>query len=153
LLRGHLGLVPITHNPGGRLAEDAEPVQGALRTYFLDHPDPGVRDDDEAEQGILRVPGDQDDRTQHPNDGVEPGEDVRPDDLGHAAAGPAGRVVYLTTGDPLGDHGAGQAAALVATCHAAPSPVTLPLPPSRLPIRSGPPQEVAAPGAEAFPDL
>jgi hypothetical protein len=69
----------------------------------------GVDDDDEAEQAVLDGPDHQDDREQHPDDRVEPGEDVRPDDLTDAAAGPRRDVVGLPGDHPIGDLTCGEA--------------------------------------------
>src|SRR5262249_35534082 len=82
-------LVAVAYDSHTWFAEHGEPVEGALGPDLLDDSDERVADQDEAEQGVLRLPDQQDDDEQRPQDRVEAGEDVRPQDL---AVGPAGAL-------------------------------------------------------------
>ena len=92
-----------------RLPDHGERVQGLLRPPLLDDADARVGEDDEAEEAVLDRRDEQHDQPQHADDRVEPGEDVRADDLGHRAAAAHRNVVDLAARDPLGDLGGGQA--------------------------------------------
>ena len=70
-----------------RGAEHREPVQRALGAQFLRDADQRVGDEHDAEQGVLRLAGDQDHGQQGAEEEVEPGQDVRPQDLGDRPAG------------------------------------------------------------------
>ncbi len=76
----------VTDHPDLRRAEHREPVQGELGSQLLPDPDQRVRDQDDAEQGILRLADGQDHRQQGTQDRVEPGQDVGPENPAHRAA-------------------------------------------------------------------
>lgn len=107
---GDLGGGPVA--PYGRfgLADHREAVQGLLGAPLLDDADPGVGDDHEAEEAVLDRRDEQHDHPEHADDQVEPGEDVRADDLGDGAGRADRYVVDLAAGDPLGDLGGRQPA-------------------------------------------
>ena len=93
-------------DPGG--AEHGEPVQCQLGAQLLTNTDHRVRDQHDAEQGILRLPGDQDYRQQDTEDEVEPGQDVRPENLRDRAAGALPAFVRQPARAPLRNLGAAQ---------------------------------------------
>ena len=71
----------VAHHARLRCRQDAEAVERSLRAELLHDPDRGVRHQDESEQRILDRPHDQD-QHQHPAEqGVEPRQDVRANDL------------------------------------------------------------------------
>jgi hypothetical protein len=120
VLRPQRGFRAVPHHPDRLLAEHGEAVQRPFGPQLLDHADTGVRDDDQAEQGVLRVPGDQHHRGQGADDGVEPGQHVRADDVRHRPARPPAGVVRLSGRDPLGHLRAGQPAVLQVGLHTSP---------------------------------
>jgi hypothetical protein len=76
---------------GGVVAEGGdvgEPVQRPLGLQLLPDADQRVGHQHDAEQRVLRLAPDQDHGQQDTQDQVEPGQDVRPQDLGDRAAGP-----------------------------------------------------------------
>jgi hypothetical protein len=85
----------VTDDAGHRCAHDGQPVQGALGAQLLDDADAGVRHEDQPEDGVLPRPDHEDDEQERPEDRVEPGEDVGPDDLSRRAAGLQPDVVRL----------------------------------------------------------
>ena len=91
-----------------RLPHDGELVEGLLGTELLDDADRAVGDDQQPEGAVDHRPGRQHDDQQHAEDGVDPGEDVGPHDVGDAARRPGGDVVGLALGYPLRDFGIGQ---------------------------------------------
>src|SRR5204863_186979 len=90
------------------LSDDGQFVQCLLGAQFLNHADDAVGDDQKPEQSIDQRAGCQHDDEQHAQDRVDPGEDVGCDDVGHAAHRPAGNVVGLAVGNPLGYFGVGE---------------------------------------------
>ena len=92
-----------------RGAEHGEPVERALGAQLLRDADQRVGDEHDAEQGVLRLARDQDHGQQGTEDEVEPGQDVRPQDLGDRPAGALPAPVRQPARAPLGNLGAGQA--------------------------------------------
>ena len=78
----------IADHPDPRRAEHGEPVQRPLGLQLLPDADQRVGHQHDAEQGVLRLAPDQDHRQQDTQNQVEPGQDVRAQDLGDRAAGP-----------------------------------------------------------------
>jgi hypothetical protein len=102
----------VAQHTDGFLADKGQPVECPLGPEFLDDADAGVGDDDEAEQGVLRLAEDQDDGAKGADDRVEQREDVAAYDLGDRPACPPGHVVDLAASDPLRDLTAAQAESL-----------------------------------------
>ena len=88
---GDLALRAVADHPDPGRAEHGEPVKRPLGAQLLHDADQRVGDQHDAEQGVLRLADDQDHRQQHAQEQVEPGQDVRAQDLGHRAAGRAPR--------------------------------------------------------------
>ena len=97
--------------PDGRagLADDREVVQGALGAQLLDDPDRAVGDDEQPEGGVDEFAGREDDDQQDAEDGVDPGEDVGPDDLASRASAAGGHVIRAPVAHPIRHFCAGQA--------------------------------------------
>ena len=98
----------ITDHPDPRRAEHGEPVQRPLSPQLLPDADQRIGDQHDAEQRVLRLPEGQDHGQQHAQQQVEPGEDVRAQDLGDRAAGPLSARVRQPARAPLGNLGAAQ---------------------------------------------
>ena len=92
-----------------RGAEHREPVERALGAQLLRDADQRVGHQYDAEQGVLRLTDNQDHGQQYTEDEIEPGQDVRPQDLGDRPAGALPARVRQPTRAPLGNLGAGQA--------------------------------------------
>ena len=118
--RPQRGFRPVPHHPYRLLAQYGEAVQCLLGPQFLDHADAGVRYDDQAKEGVLRVPGEEHHRRQGADYRVEPREDVRADDVRHRPARPPAGVIGLSGRDPLGHLRAGQPAVLRVGLHTSP---------------------------------
>jgi hypothetical protein len=99
----------VAHHPGEGGGEHGEAVEGALGPHLLDDPDGRVGHEDDPEERVPDVADREDDDEHRAEDGVEPGQYVRPDDLAVGAAGAIAGVVGVTTGDPFGDLGGGEA--------------------------------------------
>jgi hypothetical protein len=69
----------------------------------LDYADGGVAHQDHPEQGVAQLAHRQDHHQQPAEQGVEPGEDVGPQNVGHAAIGPLGLSVDLPPLDACRD--------------------------------------------------
>ncbi len=92
------------------LPDDGQLVQCLLGAQLLNDADGAIGDDQQPERAIDHRAGGQHDDEQHTQDGVDTGEDVGPDDVGHAACRTGRHVVGLTVGYPLGDLGISQPA-------------------------------------------
>ncbi|MEY9812762.1 hypothetical protein RKD21_003019 [Streptomyces albogriseolus] len=103
-----LGGHPVAAHRRPHLADQREGVQRLLRPPLLDDPDAGVGEDHIAEQAVLDRRDDQHDHPEHADDRVEPGEDVRADDLRDRPAAARGYVVDLSARHPLGHFRRGQ---------------------------------------------
>ena len=103
LVGAHLHVGSVTANGRFRLADHRELRESSRGPVLLDDADEGVCNDDEAEKRILERRDHNHDRPHDPDDEVEPGERVRADDVGEAAASSVGRVVNLPRRHPLGD--------------------------------------------------
>ena len=98
-----LGQLPRPQDPRVRRREDGEPLELPLGPQLLEHPDGGVGDEHGAEEGVLGWPDDRDDHEKAPEDGVEPGEQVGPQDLAEGPSVLGGRRVDEARGDPRFD--------------------------------------------------
>jgi hypothetical protein len=76
----------VADHPDPGRAEHGEPVERPLGVQLLPDADQRVGDQHDAEQRVLRLADDQDHRQQHTQNQVEPGQDVRAQDLGNRAA-------------------------------------------------------------------
>ena len=99
----------VADHPDPRGAEHGEPVERALGAQLLRDADQRVGHQHDAEQGVLRLTRDQDHGQQDTEDEVEPGQDVRPQDLRDRPAGALPARVRQPARAPLGNLGAGQA--------------------------------------------
>ena len=93
----------VAHDRGGRRGQQREPVEGPLRAELLHDPDHRVRDEHDAEQRVLHRSHEQDQNEHRAEQRVEPGEDVRADDVRDGASGGRRRPIDLPTRDAIGD--------------------------------------------------
>lgn len=91
----------VANHPRPRCVEHGELVEGALRANLLHDADEGVADHNDAEQGVLQLPDGKDRSQQDAENEVEPGEDVRPQDLGEGSAGALAAGVCLPALHPI----------------------------------------------------
>ena len=110
LVDGHLPALAVPRHLHRRGGQQGQPVEGALRPPLLVDADAGVGHQHDAEQRVLDGSHRQDHHEQPAQDGVEPGEDVGPDDGPQRAAGAPGRPVHPPVGHALVHLGAGQPA-------------------------------------------
>ena len=109
LVDGDLSRRAVADHPDPRRAEHGEPVERPLSPQLLPDADQRVGDQHDAEQGVLRLAESQDHGQQDAQDQVEPGQDVRAQNLGDRAAGPLPARVRQPARAPLGNLGAAQA--------------------------------------------
>src|SRR5207245_2327272 len=91
------------HHPGSRSGQDGQAVEGSLGSKLLRDADRRVRYQHDAEQRVLGCAHHEDQYEQSPEQGVERGEHVRPDDLRDGSAGGLRDLVHLATADPVAD--------------------------------------------------
>jgi hypothetical protein len=108
LLDGDLARRAVAEHPDPRRAEHGEPVQRPLGPQLLPDPDQRVGDQHDAEQGVLRLADHHDHGQQHAQKQVEPGQDVRAQDLAGRPAGPLPARVRQPARAPVGDLDAAQ---------------------------------------------
>ena len=108
LRNGDLTLDTVAKDAGVRCRQHGEPVQRSLRPKLLHDPDQRVRDQHEAEQRVAELAHQQDHHEHRAEQGVEPGEQIRPDDLRDGPRGCGRHVVRSAGRDALGDLGRGQ---------------------------------------------
>jgi hypothetical protein len=90
---------------------DFETIEGPLSPELLDDADGRVGDEDDPEQCVSRLAQhEQDDQEEGPEQDVEPGDDVGPDDLPGGAARSLGDGVDLAGPDSLPNLGVGETA-------------------------------------------
>jgi hypothetical protein len=103
LLDVHVLRAAVADHPGHRRADYGQPLEGALGPYLLDDADHGVGDQDQPEQGVLQRADEQDDGQQGPEQEVEAGQDVGPDDLRDRPGRGIGHVIREVPTHPIGD--------------------------------------------------
>jgi hypothetical protein len=109
LLGGDLVGRAVPDDPDLRCRDHRQLVEGGLGPKLLDDADGGVGDGDEAEEGVLELAGEADHDDEGAEHGVEPREDVGPDDVLDGAALVVGDDVDLTGGAALLDLGGREA--------------------------------------------
>ena len=110
LLAGHVLALAVADHRHLRRAHEREAIERRLGSPLLDDADEDVQHHHDPEQRVLRVAEHQDRAGQHGDDGVEPGEDVRPDDLADRARRAGVGRVGLALCHPAGDLTRGQPA-------------------------------------------
>ena len=100
LLHRQLRCRPVPHDTHSRGGQDSQAIQRPLGTELLEDADARIGRQHQAEQSILRRPDDHDHHEQRAEDGVEPGEEIRPQDLADRPAGSRRREVNLACQHP-----------------------------------------------------
>jgi len=108
LVDGDLPRRAVADHPDAGRADHGEPVERPLGAQLLPDADQRVGDQHDAEQRVLRLAHGQDHRQQDAQEQVEPGQDVRPQDVGDRTAGVLPARVRQPARDPLGNLGAAQ---------------------------------------------
>jgi hypothetical protein len=106
-MRIDLGDRAIAENPDPRCGEHAQPFEGALGAQLLHDADRRVRHEHDAEQRVLERTDDRDDHQHRPEQRVEPGEHVGPDDPADRSGRHRGDVVDVPARHPHLDLGGG----------------------------------------------
>ena len=109
LLHGQLDALAVAHGMCTGSGEHGQPIEGPLGPQLLDDADGGVDHQDQGEHSVLDRPHNQNHHEERPQDGVEPGGHVGPQDLGHRPPAGGGHRVDLARRHPGGHLLAGQA--------------------------------------------